>query len=410
MILEERERDIELAARIGQTLLTKNRALTNRVDTLEINLTELKLINSRFTEESHQLKHQINLKDELLRGFEEEQLRNQIVCQTQMQDLEDRNMKIENENSILKRRTEELSKNFSSYKREIDIETECDNERLHSELSRRLDEIFQKNIGMRALEEENNLQFNRILELERNSRKRELCLIDARKQVEGSHLSMEILKDEIENLEERMIDIRQENDEIRTELKNSEDEANFQMNHENLANEMAGLNTPKNQVLSSTRYDECDSGVVDEACFYSEILTEIATPVREERIEEESFDMKKLPQPDIFSPKAPLSANAKKVKKGILQKIKISKKGKVPLDYHSPGAILVQDLLNSTRHDFDIINTPLKLEESDCLPDSSSSSFSRFFKRSFSFKSKPTISRSMSTTELWRKHPSAFRF
>ena len=100
----------------------------------------------------------------------------------------------------------------------------------------------------------------------------------------------------------------------------------------------------------------------------------------------------------------------RKVKKGILQKIKISKKGKVPLDYHSPGAILVQDLLNSTRHDFDIINTPLKLEESDCLPDSSSSSFSRFFKRSFSFKSKPTISRSMSTTELWRKHPSAFRF
>ncbi|KAJ3608627.1 hypothetical protein NHX12_023159 [Muraenolepis orangiensis] len=54
-LLEEKERDLELAARIGQSLLKKNRNLTEQNDYLE--------------EQVAQLHHELNLKDELLQLY-----------------------------------------------------------------------------------------------------------------------------------------------------------------------------------------------------------------------------------------------------------------------------------------------------------------------------------------------------
>ncbi|XP_035039568.1 trafficking kinesin-binding protein 1 isoform X2 [Hippoglossus stenolepis] len=61
-LLEEKERDLELAARIGQSLLKKNRILTEQNDYLEIQVAHI-------TEEVAQLHHELNLKDELLQFY-----------------------------------------------------------------------------------------------------------------------------------------------------------------------------------------------------------------------------------------------------------------------------------------------------------------------------------------------------
>ncbi|XP_074468401.1 trafficking kinesin-binding protein 1 [Sebastes fasciatus] len=61
-LLEEKERDLELAARIGQSLLKKNRNLTEQNDYLEERVAQI-------TEEVAQLHHELNLKDELLQFY-----------------------------------------------------------------------------------------------------------------------------------------------------------------------------------------------------------------------------------------------------------------------------------------------------------------------------------------------------
>ena len=317
MILEDRERDIELAARIGQTLLTKNRQLQTRLELVDGNLAEVRTINERFVEENHQLKHQINLKDDLLRGFEDEQNRSQLACHSHIQELEDRNDKYESENGNLRRRNDEMEKKFSLYKRDVDFETENDIERLREDRNRYREDLCEKNRVIRALEEDNNQQFGRIIELERASRTRELHLIEQQKNAEASQMSLVILKDEIELMEHRLLQIKNESDDLRRQLKISKDESE-QGDEVTLAMELANHGTPKSnnqKMMSSTRCDgstEDDSGLVDEECFYSEILSEISTPTMlGDTIEEEFESIGQLPQPKIRTPKPQLSAKAK---------------------------------------------------------------------------------------------------
>uniref|UniRef100_A0A3B3QQT3 HAP1 N-terminal domain-containing protein n=1 Tax=Paramormyrops kingsleyae TaxID=1676925 RepID=A0A3B3QQT3_9TELE len=61
-LLEERERDLELAARIGQSLLKKNRNLIQHNEYLEEQV-------GRIQDEVFQLHHELSMKDELLRFY-----------------------------------------------------------------------------------------------------------------------------------------------------------------------------------------------------------------------------------------------------------------------------------------------------------------------------------------------------
>ncbi|ESP04324.1 hypothetical protein LOTGIDRAFT_136398 [Lottia gigantea] len=61
-LLEEKERDLELAARIGTTLLEKNRDLESRSENLEEQL-------SAANDKVSQLRHDVSMKDELLRVY-----------------------------------------------------------------------------------------------------------------------------------------------------------------------------------------------------------------------------------------------------------------------------------------------------------------------------------------------------
>ncbi|XP_057689406.1 trafficking kinesin-binding protein 1-like isoform X3 [Corythoichthys intestinalis] len=61
-LLEEKERDLELAARIGQSLLKKNKALSDRNELLEEQVEHIR-------EEVSQLRHDVSMKDELLQFY-----------------------------------------------------------------------------------------------------------------------------------------------------------------------------------------------------------------------------------------------------------------------------------------------------------------------------------------------------
>ncbi|KAM9724547.1 trafficking kinesin-binding protein 1 isoform 2-T2 [Menidia menidia] len=61
-LLEEKERDLELAARIGQSLLKKNKVLSDRNEYLEEQVEHIR-------EEVSQLRHDLSMKDELLQFY-----------------------------------------------------------------------------------------------------------------------------------------------------------------------------------------------------------------------------------------------------------------------------------------------------------------------------------------------------
>ncbi|XP_073406195.1 trafficking kinesin-binding protein 1 isoform X1 [Dendrobates tinctorius] len=76
-LLEEKERDLELAARIGQSLLKKNKTLTERNEYLEEQVEHIR-------EEVSQLRHEISMKDELLQFYTNaaEESEPESICST----------------------------------------------------------------------------------------------------------------------------------------------------------------------------------------------------------------------------------------------------------------------------------------------------------------------------------------
>uniref|UniRef100_A0A452T453 Trafficking kinesin protein 1 n=1 Tax=Ursus maritimus TaxID=29073 RepID=A0A452T453_URSMA len=76
-LLEEKERDLELAARIGQSLLKKNKTLTERNELLEEQVEYIR-------EEVSQLRHELSMKDELLQFYTSaaEESEPESVCST----------------------------------------------------------------------------------------------------------------------------------------------------------------------------------------------------------------------------------------------------------------------------------------------------------------------------------------
>ncbi|NXS94184.1 TRAK1 protein, partial [Jacana jacana] len=76
-LLEEAKRDLELAARIGQSLLKKNKSLTERNDFLEEQVEHIR-------EEVSQLRHELSMKDELLQFYTSaaEESEPESICST----------------------------------------------------------------------------------------------------------------------------------------------------------------------------------------------------------------------------------------------------------------------------------------------------------------------------------------
>ena len=383
------------AARIGQTLLAKNRQLQSRLTETENVTEELRNVHEKFTEENHQLKHQLNLKDELLRGYEEDQNRHQSECTKIVEALEITNERLETENTSLNRTIEELESKLKLEQKPKGQMQSSNFELLQSEVRKVRGELFNREKTIKSLEAENNEQFSRILELERTNRSREIKFIEQQKKSEAIEMSLEILKEEIAAMEDRLVQLKDENNILQNELKNQEESKCAEFS--SLAAEMAQKLTPRRQHVpfSSTRVEEeseTDSGLLDEECFYSEICDEFSTPKRSEN---------SLPLPNIQTPKLQLSAN-KETKRGILQKLSGCQKGKIPLDYQSPGSQMVKDLCSTVMTEYDIV------EEIENPKKNLKNSFS-FLRKSFSFSFRGnSLRRTASTTEIWKKYPSTY--
>ena len=383
------------AARIGQTLLAKNRQLQSRLLERDQSEQEIRALHEKCSEENHQLKHQLSLKEDLLRGFEEDQNRHQSESTKIIEQLETSKERLECENSGLNRTIEELESKLQ-LQQKPESSKSSNLELLRTEICKVRSELFLREKTIKSLEAENNEQFGRILELERTNRSREMKFIENQKKSEAMEMSLEILKEEISAMEERLIHLKDDNDSLRNELKSQEESKCAEFS--SLAAEMAQKLTPKRARVpfSSTRVDEeseTDSGLLDDECFYSEICDEFSTPKRTEN---------SLPLPNMQTPKLRLSAN-KETRQGIIQKLSGGvQKGKIPLEYNSPGSQMVKDLCSTVMNEYDIVEEPPNDKKN------SKKSFS-FLKRSFSFSFRGnSLRRTASTTEIWKKYPSTY--
>lgn len=181
-LLEEKERDLELAAKIGQSLLKKNRALTEQNDYLEEQVGQI-------TEEVAQLHHELNLKDELLQFYtnaaeeSEEESSNSPTgrkskveaaaggfvsdtLQRKLKELEEENLSLRSEASHLKSETETYEE------KEQQLVNDCVNElRLSSlQISAIAEELARKTEDASRQQEEITHLLSQIVDLQKKAK------------------------------------------------------------------------------------------------------------------------------------------------------------------------------------------------------------------------------------------------
>lgn len=230
-LLEEKERDLELAARIGQSLLKKNRTLTEQNDYLEEQVGQI-------TEEVAQLHHELNLKDELLQFYtnaaEESEGESSSsptgkskvegasglfvsdTLQRKLKELEEENLSLRSEASHLKSETETYEE------KEQQLVNDCVNElRLSSlQISAIAEELARKTEDASRQQEEITHLLSQIVDLQKKAKSFA---------VENEELSQHLLaaKDaqrqltaELQELEEKYSECIEMLHEAQEELKN----------------------------------------------------------------------------------------------------------------------------------------------------------------------------------------------
>ena len=106
MVLEDREQNIEIAARIGQTLLEQNKNLQQKIEFLEKTVCDSENENKRIFDEVNQLKHSIAIKENIIHEFEFEQNRAQYNVNTLYDCSQQENEQLKREKLILENRIE----------------------------------------------------------------------------------------------------------------------------------------------------------------------------------------------------------------------------------------------------------------------------------------------------------------
>ncbi|XP_076842493.1 trafficking kinesin-binding protein 1 isoform X3 [Brachyhypopomus gauderio] len=230
-LLEEKERDLELAARIGQSLLKKNRVLTEQNEYLEEQVDSIR-------EEVTQLHHELNLKDELLQIYtsaveeseEETSPTGQhsgvtvaavsgssvSVLQRKLRDLEEENISLRSEASHLRSETETYEE------KEQQLVNDCVKELKQSSLqiSTIAEELARKTEDASRQQEEITHLLSQIVDLQKKAK---TCAL------ENEELSQHLLaaKDaqrqltaELQELEEKYLECIEMLHEAQEELKN----------------------------------------------------------------------------------------------------------------------------------------------------------------------------------------------
>nr|XP_046194176.1 trafficking kinesin-binding protein 1 isoform X3 [Oncorhynchus gorbuscha] len=232
-LLEEKERDLELAARIGQSLLKKNKTLSERNEFLEEQVEHIR-------EEVSQLRHDLSMKDELLQFYTsaaEESEGDSSTCtpirhndstlsvpryfpldslQKKLKDLEAENISLRSEASHLETETEEYEEKEQQLVNDVVKELRDANHQMSTlaeELARKTDD------GSRQQEEITHL-LSQIVDLQKKSKSYAVENQELTQHLGAAKDAQRQLTAELRELEDKYAECMEMLHEAQEELKN----------------------------------------------------------------------------------------------------------------------------------------------------------------------------------------------
>ncbi|XP_026112105.1 trafficking kinesin-binding protein 2 [Carassius auratus] len=215
-LLAERDRDLELAARIGQSLLQRNHVLQERNESLEEQLAQT-------LDQVHQLQHELTKKDELLRmvASASEESETDSSCSTplrhlapagtalalsQLDALQSKLQELEEENLSLRSEACHLKKETSTYEeKEQQLVNDCVKElrESNSQIVSLADELSQKNEDLMRHQEEIAQLLSQIVELQQRVKELALEKEELRIHLQASKEAQRQLTAELKELSDR---------------------------------------------------------------------------------------------------------------------------------------------------------------------------------------------------------------
>lgn len=234
-LLAERDRDLELAARIGQSLLQRNHLLQERNEAIDEQLAQA-------LDQVHQLQHELSKKDELLRMVasvsEESETDSSVstplrqppplggptaataliqleALQTKLQDLEEENLTLRSEACQLKRDT------ITYEEKEQQLVSDCVKElrESSSQMVSLTDELSQKNEELLRHQEEIAQLLSQIVELQHRVKELALEKEELRIHLQASKDAQRQLTAELNELAERNAECEEMLHESQEEIK-----------------------------------------------------------------------------------------------------------------------------------------------------------------------------------------------
>uniref|UniRef100_A0A673K2W5 Trafficking kinesin-binding protein 1-like n=1 Tax=Sinocyclocheilus rhinocerous TaxID=307959 RepID=A0A673K2W5_9TELE len=220
-LLEEKERDLELSARIGQSLLKKNRVLSEHNEYLEEQVGTIR-------EEVAQLHHELNLKDELLQFYtnaveESEEGSGSPtsgssldILQQKLRDLEEENLSLRSEASQLKSETE------SYEEKEQQLVNDCVRELRQSsiQISSIAEELAKKTEDASRQQEEITHLLSQIVDLQKKAKTFAVENEELSQHLTAAKDAQRQLTSELQELEEKYSECIEMLHEAQEELKN----------------------------------------------------------------------------------------------------------------------------------------------------------------------------------------------
>ncbi|KAM4711133.1 trafficking kinesin-binding protein 2 isoform 2-T2 [Anableps anableps] len=219
-LLAERDRDLELAARIGQSLLQRNHLLQERNDAVEEQLAQA-------VDQVHQLQHELTKKDELLRivaSASEEGEQDSAVSTpqqqpqllggaaaaaaalSQLEHLQNKLQELEEENQALRSEACQLKRDTMTYEeKEQQLVSDCVKElrESNSQMVSLTDELSQKNEELLRHQEEIAQLLSQIVELQHRVKELALEKEELRIHLQASKDAQRQLTAELNELTER---------------------------------------------------------------------------------------------------------------------------------------------------------------------------------------------------------------
>ncbi|RVE75349.1 hypothetical protein OJAV_G00015690 [Oryzias javanicus] len=224
-LLVERDRDLELAARIGQSLLQRNHLLQERNEALDEQLAQA-------VDQVHQLQHELSKKDELLRmvanASEESETDSSIstpqqqpqlpggsataaaaAALSQLESLQNKLQELEEENQSLRTEACQLKKDTVTYEeKEQQLVSDCVKElrESNSQMVSLTDELAQKNEELLRHQEEIAQLLAQIVELQHRVKELALEKEELRIHLQASKDAQRQLTAELNELSERNVE------------------------------------------------------------------------------------------------------------------------------------------------------------------------------------------------------------